>query len=83
MEYGLSIIVFVILYGLIAVFTEFATVALLGFVPVFWFFYAQGAKRCHDLGKSGWFQLIPFYAFWMIFVEGHDQVNRYGCSPKL
>ncbi|WP_228458386.1 DUF805 domain-containing protein [Chryseobacterium hagamense] len=31
-------------------------------IPFLWFMLAQGAKRCHDRGNSGWFQLIPFYA---------------------
>ncbi|MCA6069042.1 DUF805 domain-containing protein [Chryseobacterium sp. RG1] len=42
----------------------------------------QGAKRCHDLGNSGWFQFIPFYFIIMIFADGDPRENRYGPNPK-
>lgn len=51
-------------------------------VPYFWFIWAQGAKRCHDRGNSGWFQIIPFYGLWMLFAEGETGTNEYGNSPK-
>lgn len=47
-----------------------------------WFCYAQGSKRCHDMGRSGWWQLIPFYFLWMLFQEGDAETNMYGPSPK-
>jgi nitrogenase molybdenum-iron protein alpha chain len=43
---------------------------LIMLVPYCWFIWAQGAKRCHDRGNSGWYQIIPFYGFWMLFAEG-------------
>jgi hypothetical protein len=42
----------------------------------------QYLKRCHDLGNSGWFQIIPFYGLWMIFQDGVSGVNQYGENPK-
>jgi len=51
-------------------------------IPMVWFQLAQGAKRCHDLGNSGWWQLIPFYGLWMIFENGENRTNRYGANPK-
>lgn len=55
---------------------------LLSIIPCLWILFAQGAKRCHDLGHSGWYQLIPFYAIWMLFVDGETGANRYGSNPK-
>lgn len=42
-----------------------------------WMILAQGAKRCHDLGHSGWYQIIPFYILWMIFEAGDIDINDY------
>jgi uncharacterized membrane protein YhaH (DUF805 family) len=56
--------------------------SLLLLIPLLWFLWAQGAKRCHDLGNSGWFQLIPFYALWMLFQDGEPGPNQYGENPK-
>ncbi|MBQ5925806.1 MAG: DUF805 domain-containing protein, partial [Paludibacteraceae bacterium] len=37
-------------------------------IPAYWFFFAQGAKRCHDRGNSGWYILIPLYWIWLMIV---------------
>ncbi len=49
-----------------------------------WFFFAQSAKRCHDIGKSGWYQ-IPVFNFGiieMLFKEGFVGDNEYGPDPR-
>jgi uncharacterized membrane protein YhaH (DUF805 family) len=43
-----------------------------------WFIFAQGAKREHDLGNSGWWQLLPFRFIWLIFLKGQVGSNEYG-----
>ena len=61
------------------------TMSLLYFViliPALWFLFAQGSKRCHDRGNSGWYQLIPFYIFWLIFADGDIGENQFGPNPK-
>src|SRR5690606_12715600 len=45
--------------------------------PAIWFLITQGAKRCHDRNNSGWWQLIPFYGFWMLFADGDIGPNDY------
>lgn len=52
------------------------------YLPILWIVLAQGAKRCHDRGNSGWYQIIPFYFLWLIFADGQRFTNRYGQCPK-
>ncbi|UOE48395.1 DUF805 domain-containing protein [Mucilaginibacter sp. SMC90] len=85
-EYGISFIIYVICYvvvlGIMKSGTGIAGAGVLGMVPLLWFLWSQGAKRCHDLGKSGWFQIIPFYVFVLLFAEGQAGENQYGDNPK-
>jgi len=92
-EFGISFILFAIARVIITIIaaglmsgsndTNGAVVfSLLLSIPLLWFLWAQGAKRCHDIGNSGWFQLIPFYALWMLFQDGEPGPNQYGENPK-
>jgi uncharacterized membrane protein YhaH (DUF805 family) len=92
-EFGISFIIFVIARVFVAL-TAAASMSgsndssgavllsLLFSIPLVWFLWAQGAKRCHDIGNSGWFQIIPFYALWMLFQDGEPGPNQYGENPK-
>ena len=88
MEYGLSFII----YYIWIIFSSFVAISInadnfegiyyICLLPGFYFWIAQGAKRCHDRGNSGWYQLIPLYTLWMLFSEGKIGRNEYGANPK-
>ena len=86
-EYGITIIITSILNVFFQLFAATgeeagAFIYLLLLIPLLWFTWAQGAKRCHDLGNSGWYQIIPFYGLWMLFQDGEIGSNKYGENPK-
>lgn len=80
--YGLSLIICTLLSILILTSIGNTAFLVLLYIPMGWFALAQGAKRCHDLGNSSWFQWIPFYYFIMLLKEGAKEANYYGESPK-
>ncbi|MDP5198236.1 DUF805 domain-containing protein [Flavobacterium sp. DG2-3] len=43
---------------------------------------AVGVRRMHDVGKSGWYLLIPFYSLILACTEGEKKSNQYGSDPK-
>jgi uncharacterized membrane protein YhaH (DUF805 family) len=91
LEYGLSYIIYTLSIFTIAMVSlamgdpsggAIGLLTLILLVPLVWFLLAQGAKRCHDRGNSGWWQIIPFYGIWMLFVDGEIGDNEYGPNPK-
>jgi len=83
-EYGISFIIVVIVNSFLNAVVASGEVPIIGlaYIPTLWFLWAQGAKRCHDMGQSGWFQIIPFYVLGMIFASGEKGINKYGVNPK-
>ena len=43
---------------------------------------AVGVRRMHDVDKSGWFILIPFYNLILACANGTPGPNQYGPDPK-
>ena len=52
--------------------------ALAVFIPSI----AVGIRRMHDVGKSGWFLLIPIYNLILACTEGQQGNNKWGQNPK-
>ena len=81
-EFCLSLLIYSFTSQIALVLVAGSPVFFLLLVPMIWFLWAQGAKRCHDVGNNGWYQLIPFYVFWLMFEDGQRGVNEYGSNPK-
>lgn len=86
-EFGVSyVIVLVSIYSMVFIVDWLEITGLhlsIHLAAIYWFSFSQGAKRCHDMGKSGFYQLIPFYIFVMIFSKGENRRNKYGQDPIL
>lgn len=89
LEYGLTYLAYIIITNSLELLIDSnfspdtaIIIYLIILIPILWIMLAQGAKRCHDRGNSGWYQIIPFYVFWMIFADGEPGPNEYGDNPK-
>lgn len=60
----------------------FAPLSLISQVALFLPGIAVGVRRMHDVGKSGWYILIPIYNLILFFTNGDDGQNDYGSDPK-
>ena len=45
-------------------------------------YLAVTARRMHDVGKSGWYMLIPFYNFILACTDSENGENKWGENPK-
>ncbi len=84
-EYGITVIMCICIHSFISglVKSHQATELIeFAYFPMWWFLLAQGAKREHDLGYSGWWQLFPFRFVWLIVLKGDIGVNPYGSYPQ-
>ena len=84
LEYGLTFIAYMFMSFILALLSEaeLYILWLIFYVPVMWILYAQGAKRCHDMGYNGWWQIVPFFFLVMIFGKQEPQINQYGAPAK-
>ena len=82
MEFGISFIIFYIINNLFIALSGENPILIILLIPSLWFTWAQGAKRCHDRGNNGWYQIIPFYLLWLLFADGDIGSNEFGENPK-
>ena len=59
-----------------------------GYITILYYFFilipslAVLVRRLHDVGKSGWFILIPIYDLILACTEGVKGENEYGTEPN-
>ena len=81
-EYGISFILAIIVLAILSSLAENNQILYILYIPLYWFIFAQGAKRCHDFDENGWWQIVPFYVLIMLFKNGDPTENKYGKDPK-
>lgn len=77
-EYALTYVAYIVFSVIVQILAESTPAFVILYIPMLWMLFAQGSKRCHDLDKSGGWQIIPFYVFWLLFQPGDLGANEYG-----
>lgn len=75
-------IIIAVILGQIAILIEFPWLVTIYYLAILIPSIAVGVRRMHDVGKSGWYLLIPVYSFILAVTEGQRGVNDYGEDPK-
>ena len=68
--------------GFIGGIMEFTLLGTIYSLAVFIPSIAVAVRRMHDVGKSGWFILIPIYNLILACTNGESGENKYGSDPK-
>lgn len=45
-------------------------------------FLAAGVRRMHDVGRSGWWILLPFVNLYFACCDSEPGDNKWGANPK-
>ena len=76
-------IIFSILLNIIGFKLDFPFLGTIYSVAVLIPSLAVAVRRMHDVGKSGWYILIPIYNLILALSEGTRGDNEYGSDPKI
>ncbi len=86
--YCIASVIWLVVYTLVVSFTYdignsavvgvLALIILIIYCVVWVWWILQAIKRSHDIGHNGWWILIPFYTFYLLFAKGEQEPNRYG-----
>ncbi len=76
-----NIIISVVL-GVVGGLVDFALLSSIYSLAVLLPSIAVGIRRMHDVGKSGWFLLIPIYNLILAVTDTEAVDNAYGPNPK-
>ena len=84
LEFGISYIIYFGVLFMSTILNDLFSTQLMSLliIPALWFLLAQGSKRCHDRGNSGFYLIIPFYVLWMVFAESEFGENEYTNDPN-
>ena len=75
-------VIIAIILGQISVLINFPYLLIIYYLAILLPSLAVAVRRMHDVGKSGWYLLIPVYSFILAVTEGQKGVNGYGDDPK-
>ena len=75
-------VIIAVILGQIAVLIEFPWLVTIYYLAILIPSLAVAVRRMHDVGKSGWYLLIPIYSFILAVSEGTRGNNEYGPAPK-
>lgn len=68
--------------GFVGEFIQFEPLSTIYAVVVMLPSIAVCIRRMHDVGKSGWYSLIPIYNIILACTDSEDGENQYGRNPK-
>lgn len=77
-EYGISLIIAMLVTGLLAVISEYyrrdfniqLMILVIGSIFIAYFLIAQGVKRGNDIGVSPWWQAVPYCISFIVRTDG-------------
>ena len=76
--FALFYIIVSVLSGFVEGITGIMGLSYLPFFALFIPSIAVGCRRMHDVGRSGWFQLVPIYNLILALTPSNPGTNKYG-----